>query len=157
MMSDQEILKHTAECIRLLRQRGARRTRALELVIAELARRRAPVTLAELAATPAIREQCDPATVYRLVMKLESASLVRRLGLHERATYFQLVVPGHHHDYLVCTRCGKIEDVELTCPVEPLEREIMARRGYSHVYHELEFFGICPACAPAIPEAPATP
>lgn len=153
MMSDQEILKHTAECIRLLRQRGARRTRALELVIAELARRRSPVTLAELAATPAIREQCDPATVYRLVMKLEEHGMVRRLGLHERSTYFLLVVSGQHHDYLVCTACGKMEEIDMACPVHALEAQLEKSSGFRHIYHELEFFGICPACSPSVAAA----
>ena len=153
MMSNQEIQNHTAECIQRLRQRGARRTRALELVIAELARRRAPVTLAELASTPAIREQCDPATVYRLVMKLEEHGMVRRLGLHERSTFFLLVVPGQHHDYLVCTECGKMEEIDMACPVHALEAQLEKSSGFRHIYHELEFFGICPACSPSVAAA----
>lgn len=147
-MSDKEIQQHVTRCTQHLRQRGARRTRALELVIAELARRRAPVTLAELAMTPAIRQQCDPATVYRLVMKLEEHGLVRRLGLHERSTYFLLVVPGQHHDYLVCTQCGKMEEIDMACPVHALEAKLEKTSGFRHIYHELEFFGICPVCSP---------
>jgi len=135
-------------CVAQLRSRGLRRSQGLDALLHHMADHHRPATLADLARVPSLAN-LDQATIYRLVMKLESAGLVRRLGLHERATYFQLVVPGHHHDYLVCTACGKIEDVELTCPVEPLEREIMARSGYSHVYHELEFFGVCPDCAAA--------
>ncbi len=152
----QEVNLLVENCVAKLRSRGLRRSQGLEALLHHMAAHHRPATLADLSRVQDLAS-LDQATIYRLVMKLESASLVRRLGLHERATYFQLVVPGHHHDYLVCTSCGKIEDVELTCPVEPLEREIMARRGYSHVYHELEFFGICPACNPATPEAPATP
>lgn len=133
-------------CVDQLRSRGLRRSKGLDALLRHMAAHHRPATLADLSKVRSLAG-LDQATIYRLVMKLESAGLVRRLGLHDRATYFQLVVPGHHHDYLVCTSCGKIEDVELSCPVEPLEREVMARSGYTRVYHELEFFGVCPACA----------
>jgi Fur family ferric uptake transcriptional regulator len=141
-----ELTSLVETCVAQLRSRGLRRSKGLDALLRHMAAHHRPSTLAELAK---VRDLAglDQATIYRLVMKLESAGLVRRLGLHDRATYFQLVVPGHHHDYLVCTSCGKIEDVELHCPVEPLEREVMARTGYAGVYHELEFFGICPTCA----------
>lgn len=140
-------------CVDQLRARGMRRSQGLDALLHQMAAHHHPATLADLARVDSLAG-LDQATIYRLVMKLESAGLVRRLGLHDRATYFQLVVPGHHHDYLVCTVCGKIEDIELTCPVEPLEREVTARSGYRHVYHELEFFGVCPACARATGPTP---
>ncbi len=123
-----------------------RRTRALEVVIEELARRGKPSTLAEMSGTPLVKMQCDPATVYRLVMKLEEQGLVRRLGFHERSSYFMLVIPNHHHDYLVCTQCGAIEQLDMACPVHALEKKLEKQSGYSGIYHELEFFGVCPAC-----------
>lgn len=144
--SAREVTSLVETCVAQLRSKGLRRSGGLDALLHHMAAHHHPSTLAELSRVHGL-SGLDQATVYRLVMKLESAGLVRRLGLHDRATYFQLVVPGHHHDYLVCTSCGKIEDVELTCPVEPLEREVMARSGYSRVYHELEFFGVCPACA----------
>lgn len=148
-MTDKQIATHVQHCIDHLRKRGARRTRALELVIQELAKRGKPMTLAELAACASIKIQCDPATVYRLVMKLEEHGLVRRLGLHERATYFLLLIAGHHHDYLVCTECGKMEEIDMACPVHALEAKLEKSSGYRHIYHELEFFGVCPTCEPA--------
>jgi Fe2+ or Zn2+ uptake regulation protein len=143
-----EVTTLVETCVAQLRSRGLRRSQGLDALLHHMAAFHHPATLADLAKVPSLAG-LDQATIYRLVMKLESAGLVRRLGLHDRATYFQLVVPGHHHDYLVCTSCGKIEDIELTCPVEPLEREVMARSGYTRVYHELEFFGTCPACSVA--------
>ncbi len=143
-----EIDSLVENCVAQLRQRGLRRSRGLEVLLRHLAEHHRPVTLGELAAVPGL-DGLDQATIYRLVMKLEETGLVRRLGLHDRSMYFQLVVPGHHHDYLVCTQCGKIEDLAIHCPVEALEREIMESSGYRQVYHELEFYGVCPACAAA--------
>ena len=59
-----------------LRTRGLRRTRALDLLIREMAARDKPVTIAELTQARSLREQCDPATVYRLLMKLEEHGMV---------------------------------------------------------------------------------
>ena len=123
-----------------------RRTRALELVIEEMAKAGRPVTTQELASTAALAQQCDQATVYRLVIKLLEQGLVRKLGLHERSAYFALLVPGEHHDYLVCTDCGAIQTLDISCPVAKLEEDIMKTSGFQEIYHELEFYGTCPEC-----------
>ena len=145
-MKSTDIAALVASVVDRLRGRGLRRTKALDLLITEMAQHGHPTTIAELTATPSLSGQCDPATVYRLLMKLEAHGVVRRLGLHDRATYFILVQPGQHHDYLVCTGCGKIAEIDLECPVRTLERQLEKQSGYHHVYHELEFFGVCPSC-----------
>jgi Fur family ferric uptake transcriptional regulator len=145
-MKSSEIESLTDVCAERLRARGMRRTKALDLLIREMAGREKPVTIAELSQSPALRRQCDPATVYRLLMKLETHGMVRRLGLHDRAMYFILVRAGHHHDYLVCTGCGTIAEVDMECPVRSLERKLERSSGFHHIYHELEFFGICSGC-----------
>lgn len=108
-----------------------------------------PLNLAELCGHGALVDQCDRATIYRLLGRLTEKGIVRRLGLHERAAYYAFSFPGEHRDYLVCGDCGKIETLSLECPVEALEREVMASSGFVDLYHELEFFGRCPACVPA--------
>ena len=129
------------------RQAGLRRTKALEELIITLLESERPMTLAELAASERLSDQCDKATVFRLLQRLAGHGVVRRLGLHERAAYFTLLVPGKHNDYLICTKCGSIEAIQAPCPVHQLEEEIREKTGYRNLYHELEFFGICPACA----------
>ncbi|NNC88498.1 MAG: helix-turn-helix domain-containing protein [Akkermansiaceae bacterium] len=129
------------------RAAGLRRTKALEELLATLLDAARPMTLAELAASPRLVTQCDKATIYRLLHRLTDKGLVRRLGLHERAAYFALVVPGQHRDYLICTECGSIAPVDAPCPVHDLEDEIRAKSGFQNLYHELEFFGTCPDCS----------
>lgn len=143
---DAEIQTLVTRVVERLRSRGLRRTRALDLLITEMARHSRPMTIAELTESESLQGQCDPATVYRLLMKLEEHGVVRRLGLHGRAVYFILVQPGRHHDYLVCTDCGEIAQIDIECPVRTLEQELQKQSGYHHVYHELEFFGVCPDC-----------
>ena len=145
-MTKAEIDSLVDDCAKRLRNRGLRRTRALDLLIREMAGRDMPVTIADLTQSPTLREKCDPATVYRLLMKLEEHGMVRQLGLHERAMYFTLVRQDRHQDYLICTGCGRIEEVDMACPVRTLERKLEKSSGFRHVYHELEFFGVCPGC-----------
>lgn len=129
------------------RATGLRRTKALEQLLVTLAEGARPMTLNELAQSERLIDQCDKATVFRLLQRLTTIGITRRLGLHERAAYFTLLVPGRHQDYLICTGCGSIEPVQAPCPVHQLEKEIREKTGYKNLYHELEFFGVCPACA----------
>lgn len=135
------------ETIDRCRKAGLRRTKALEELIITLLESERPMTLAELSASERLADQCDKATVFRLLQRLAEHAVVRRLGLHERAAYFTLLVPGKHSDYLICTKCGSIEAIQAPCPVHQLEEEIRQKTGYRNLYHELEFFGTCPKCA----------
>lgn len=135
------------ETIDRCRMAGLRRTKALEELLTTLLESTRPMTLAELAASARLADQCDKATVFRLLQRLIGHGIVRRLGLHERAAYFTLLIPGKHSDYLICTSCGSIEAIEAPCPVHQLEAEIREKTGYRNLYHELEFFGVCPKCA----------
>lgn len=129
------------------RERGLRQTAALEDVLRMLIEAPKPLTLADIASSPNLSSQADRATVYRLLTKLEKLAIIRRLGLHDRAAYYTMIFPGEHNDYLVCTECGKIERLDIECPVEELETRIAKQSKFTRLYHELMFFGVCPACA----------
>lgn len=129
------------------RAEGLRRTKALESLLATLLESDRPMTLAELSQSPRLSDQCDKATVFRLLQRLADKGILRRLGLHERAAYFALLLPQQHRDYLICIECGSIEPINAPCPVHELEKEIQFTSGYKNLYHELEFFGTCPECA----------
>lgn len=129
------------------RATGLRRTKALEQLLFTLADSGRPMTLNELSQSERLTDQCDKATVFRLLQRLTAIGIVRRLGLHERAAYFTLLIPGRHQDYLICTECGSIAPIQAPCPVHQLEKEISEKTGYKNLYHELEFFGVCPKCA----------
>jgi Fur family transcriptional regulator, ferric uptake regulator len=135
------------EAMERARATGLRRTKALEDVLHILIDARRPLTLADVAASRQLASGADHATVYRLLTKLEDRGIIRRLGLHDRSAYYTIIHPGAHHDYLICTKCGSIEPLDISCPVEALEKQIAKKSGFSRLYHELEFFGVCPKCA----------
>jgi Fe2+ or Zn2+ uptake regulation protein len=135
------------EAMERARATGLRRTRALEDVLHILIDARRPLTLADVASSRQLASGADHATVYRLLTRLEERGIIRRLGLHDRSAYYTIIQPGEHHDYLICTRCGRIERLEISCPVHALEEQIGRQSGFRGLYHELEFFGVCPRCA----------
>lgn len=141
--------KLLAESMERARAAGLRRTKALEDVLSILIHACQPLTLADIAESDQLGSGADKATVYRLLMKLEQRALIRRLGLHDRSAYYIMILPGEHHDYLICNDCGRIEKLDLACPVQSLEKQIAKKSGFKKLYHELEFFGQCPECAEA--------
>ncbi len=136
--------KIVAQSIERVRAQGMRRTRLLEDVLRDLATRNRPVTIAMLGES--IGGVCDPASLYRMVERLVEAGILRRIGLQERALYYELALPGQHRDYLICQGCGAIGDINAACPVHVLEEELTRRTGYRGLHHELVFYGLCPEC-----------
>ena len=128
------------------REAGLRRTWALEELLKQLIQTHRPLTLADIADAKELKNRCDKATVFRLLVRLEKHGILRRLGLHDRSAYYTMNLPGEHSDYLICTECGTIEKLDIACPVEKLEEQISQESGFKKLYHELEFFGVCPKC-----------
>jgi len=139
--------KLVLEAVERARASGLRRTKALGDVLSILIHACQPLTLADISEHEDLGSGADKATVYRLLMKLEQRALIRRLGLHDRAAYYTMILPGEHSDYLICNDCGQIEKLDIQCPVEALEKQIAKSSGFKKLYHELEFFGQCPDCA----------
>lgn len=128
-----------------LKTRGMRRTKPLERLLAHLAENPQPQPIARIQQD--LGATCDPVTTYRIIERLVDAGAVRRIGLHHRALFYQLVIPGRHHDYLICTACGAIGEINATCPVHDLETALARDTGYQDLHHDLVFYGICPECA----------
>ena len=81
------------------------------------------------------------ATVYRVLSQFESAGLiVRRYFGNDRATYE--MDDGSHHDHIVCTRCGRVEEF-VDEEIERRQREIAHRLGFELEDHALSLYGIC--------------
>jgi Fe2+ or Zn2+ uptake regulation protein len=122
---------------------GLRWTKGLEEVVKLLGKSCAPLPLSDIQSK---LEGKDQATIYRIVHRLTEVGVLRELGMHGRSSYFVLNQPNHHHDYLICRNCGEIEVLHGQCELHKIEKEIEKTKKYSQVYHELEFYGICPKC-----------
>lgn len=88
------------------------------------------------------------ATVFRALDLLTTLRVVERLDLPSGSHAYVLCDPDQHHHHLICSICGRSEEVadgELAALIE----RIGQRSGYQIEAHRLELFGTCPRCAGA--------
>jgi Fur family peroxide stress response transcriptional regulator len=84
------------------------------------------------------------ATVYKTLDTLKALGEVQELELGSGRNHYDAVDPVAH-PHVVCTQCGRIEDVRLENPSNRLEQASKAS-GYRLVTERLEFFGLCKVC-----------
>ena len=97
--------------------------------------------------------QVDPkvsqATVYRTMKLLVDCSLAEARQFHDGQTRYEASDDeGHHHDHLICTKCGKIVEF-VDERIEELQEEVAASHGFKVSDHKMELYGVCdsPDCA----------
>lgn len=133
-----------------LRGNGLRVTGGRVAIVRLLDASRVPLTLHQIHAQ-AGAHACDFATVFRFVTLLEEKGLVEKVAWADGTTRHELRTgDGHHHHYLICRTCHKVEPVD-DCMVERLEEEIAAERGYTAMNHSLQLTGVCPTCQKSRP------
>lgn len=134
---------------RLLHANGQRLTRTRELIVDVLAATDRPLTIPEILAE---RRGLAQSSVYRNLVVLEQAGVVHRVVTRDDFARYELAedLTGHHH-HLVCSSCGRVEDL----PASPaLEKSVAgavdqaARRArFRTQYHRLDLVGLCADCA----------
>ncbi|HHB92303.1 MAG TPA: ferric iron uptake transcriptional regulator [Thioploca sp.] len=84
------------------------------------------------------------ATIYRVLTQFEAAGLVIRHHFDDNSSVFELNA-GHHHDHLLCIKCGKViefvDDV-----IEEHQRTIAKQHGFKITNHYLYIYGVCSTC-----------
>jgi Fe2+ or Zn2+ uptake regulation protein len=79
---------------------------------------------------------------------------VHRFVTHTDFARYELAedITGHHH-HLVCSGCGRVEDLPATAAVEhsvAIAIEEAARRaGFRTEHHRLDLVGLCADCSAA--------
>ncbi len=132
-----------------LRVTGLRYTASRRSVIEVLANSERPLTI------PQILEQ-DPSlaqsSAYRNLTELIAAGVVHRLVSGDEYSHFELAedLTSHHH-HLVCTHCGRVDDVTLSDDVERAMTAALDRAadslGFQAEHHRLDVLGRCATCS----------
>jgi Fur family ferric uptake transcriptional regulator len=86
-------------------------------------------------------EDIGLATVYRVLTQFETAGLVTRHHFEGGTAVFELD-EGEHHDHIVCTDCGRVEEFS-DDSIEDRQREIASRLGFEISDHSLTLHGRC--------------
>lgn len=97
------------------------------------------------------RELCDRGqkvgltTVYRTLQTLTEVGAVDALNSDTGETLYRHCLTDRHHHHLVCTNCGRSEEIE-GGPVEQWAKETAENYGFELSEHDAEIFGVCENC-----------
>ena len=132
-----------------LRGVGQRYTTNRRTLVGALARAQRPVTIADLLTG---RHALPQSSAYRNLAVLEQAGVVRRVITEDEFARYELAEDlTEHHHHLVCSRCGRVEDVAIPAGFErSIDRTLdhLAREaGFATVSHRLDLIGLCRDCA----------
>jgi Fur family ferric uptake transcriptional regulator len=98
------------------------------------------------------RVRIGRATIFRALALLASLHILERLDLPSGAHAYVKCDPDEHHHHLICSVCGRSEEVA-DGEMARLIEEIGRRHGYRIQSHRLELFGTCPSCTAAMDAA----
>lgn len=90
------------------------------------------------------RSDIGLATVYRVLTQFEQAGILLRSNFESGKAVYELN-EGQHHDHLVCTGCGKVDEF-VDEGIELRQNEIAAERGFVLHEHALSLYGTCADC-----------
>jgi len=83
------------------------------------------------------------ATVYRSLAFLEAEGLIDSIQLADKKRYER--ANKAHHDHMICTSCGHIEEFA-HATIEALQEAAAKERGFAISGHQLVMFGQCAQC-----------
>jgi Fur family ferric uptake transcriptional regulator len=94
----------------------------------------------------ALDPQVSLATVYRTMKLLTECGLASARQFGDGHTRYEPSdAQEHHHDHLICKRCGLI--VEFCSPdIEELQETVAAEKGFIVTEHKMELYGLCARC-----------
>ncbi len=134
------------ETVALLRRAKLKATDVRLALLDRLREEHGPFTLEELHQKIG-RQSCDLVTMYRTLAVFQEARLVRRCDFGDGPIRYEFFdAHGAHHHHVVCVRCRAVTNLE-HCSLDAIETKLR-ETGFQDLTHSLEFFGLCPACAP---------
>lgn len=139
-------MSNPSHILSVLKEQGYKQTRLRTLLISHLVKIKKP--LAAIDILKILKEKglvVNKSTVYREVEFLLHKKIIVEINFGDGKQRYEIAGLPHHH-HLVCTNCGKIEDIIADKDLEVLEKKIKRSKGFSINSHNLEFFGICKKC-----------
>ncbi|AMV70979.1 Fur family transcriptional regulator [Desulfuromonas carbonis] len=84
------------------------------------------------------------ATVYKTVNLLKEIGEVLEIPISAGRNRYDGNNPSPH-PHLICTRCTSVSDPAVSL-LGPLQDEVAQATGYKITSHQVQLFGLCPAC-----------
>jgi Fur family ferric uptake transcriptional regulator len=86
-------------------------------------------------------------TVYRTLEQLVESGMVDEFSIKKGVSTYEHVVGHEHHDHLLCTNCGRVEELS-SQRLEKLKKEEAEAKGFEVHSHSLKIYGLCAQCRP---------
>ena len=93
----------------------------------------------------ALDPKVSVATVYRTMKLLNECGLAHARNFGDGQTRYEAAIGRHHHDHLICTRCGTIVEFE-NDRIEQLQDAVARKHGFTVTSHKMELYGLCRNC-----------
>ncbi|MBI2727688.1 MAG: ferric iron uptake transcriptional regulator [Polaromonas sp.] len=85
------------------------------------------------------------ATVYRVLTQFEQAGILSRSHFESGKAVYE-INEGHHHDHLICTSCGRVEEF-YDAEIEKRQQIVAKAKGWILQDHAMSLYGLCSTCA----------
>ncbi|MES2189657.1 MAG: ferric iron uptake transcriptional regulator [Pseudomonadota bacterium] len=85
------------------------------------------------------------ATVYRVLTQFEQAGILSRSHFESGKAVYE-INEGHHHDHLICTSCGRVEEF-YDAEIEKRQQIVAKNKGWILQDHAMSLYGLCANCA----------
>lgn len=135
--------------LRRLTPLGQRYTQGRRQLVEVLAASPRPLSMVEiLEGVPGIPQS----SAYRHLTVLTSVGVVHRIAGTDDLGYFELSdeLSGDHHHHVLCSTCGRVDDVEASPRLEQALADAAAlaaeATGFDLSHHRIDLFGTCPNC-----------
>jgi Fur family ferric uptake transcriptional regulator len=131
---------------RYMSERGLKSTRQRSLIVDTFFEAGGHVTVEDLWSR--VRQadaRVSVATVYRTMKLLAECGLAAARNFGDGQTRYEPAAGRHHHDHLICTRCGTIVEFE-NDRIEQLQDLVAKKHGFRVTSHKMELYGLCREC-----------
>lgn len=101
----------------------------------------------------ALGHRASRATVYRTLVLLQEAGIIKQVFFDNRQSYYEVIVGRETSDYLICVNTGRVIPFRSE-KLRELIGEICQQHGYEPISHQFHVFGVSPDGAEPTGSAP---
>ncbi len=87
----------------------------------------------------------EPSFIRECMNRMVDLGFAQKKQFHEQPILYEHRHLGRHHDHLICTKCGRIEEFSNE-KLEKLQVRIAAEKGFHMLQHRMEIYGLCRNC-----------
>jgi len=128
-----------------LKEKGVRQTRKREIILETFFKSAGHLTIEDL--LERVKKQDSKigyVTVYRMLKLLKENGLAHQWQFGDGHSRFEKAT-DHHHDHLICMKCGKIIEFEED-QIEKLQEKVAKAHQFKVISHIHEMYGYCSRC-----------